>query len=150
MARKATALKKAPAKPAETAQQAEVLGGIVAYLCVNNASEAAEFYKKAFGAEEVFRHPVDEKGRTMHIHLHINGSSLMLADPYPDHGHPWKKPEGCTLHMKVKGIDKWWDRAVKAGFKVEVPLQKMFWGDRYGQLRDPYENLWSMGEPDNG
>ena len=63
--------------------RAEVKGGVVPYLQLDGAVAAAEFYKKAFGAEEVARVPVDEKGRTMHIHLYINGSSLMLSDPFP-------------------------------------------------------------------
>ncbi len=58
------------------------------------SSAAAEFYKRAFGAVEVFRHPADEKGRTMHMHLHINGGSLMLSDSYPEHGAPHEKPQG--------------------------------------------------------
>jgi uncharacterized glyoxalase superfamily protein PhnB len=125
----------------------EVLGGIVPYLTVDGASKAAEFYTRAFAAREVFRHPVDDKGRTMHIHLHINGGSLMLSDAYPEHGHGFKPAQGYMLHLKVDGVDAWWQRAVKAGAEVVLPLQKMFWGDRYGQLRDPFGVMWSMGEP---
>ena len=64
---------------AQRTPEAQVLGGIVPYLSLNGASRAAAFYAKAFGAREVFRHPTDDEGRTMHIHLHINGGSLMLA-----------------------------------------------------------------------
>jgi PhnB protein len=125
----------------------DVLGGIVPYLSLHGASKAAEFYVKAFGAREVFRHPADAKGRTMHIHLYLNGGSLMLADPYPEHGHPYKAAQGYTLHLKVEDVDRWWQRAVAAGAEVVLPLQKMFWGDRYGQVRDPFGVLWSMGQP---
>ncbi len=55
---------------------------------------------------------------------------------------------GYTLHMKVDDVDFWWKRAVDAGAEVVLPLQRMFWGDRYGQLRDPFGVLWSMGQPD--
>ncbi|HEY0685188.1 MAG TPA: glyoxalase/bleomycin resistance/extradiol dioxygenase family protein [Steroidobacter sp.] len=125
----------------------EVKGGLVPYLQVDGASKASDFYAKAFGATEVFRYPVDEQGRTMHIHLYVNGSSLMLSDPYPDHGHPLEKPQAFNLTLQVKDIDRWWQRAVDAGATIVLPLQDMFWGARYGQLRDPFGVLWSMNEP---
>ena len=65
-----------------------VKGGVVAYLSLDGAIKAGDFYKKAFAAEEVFVQPPDDKGRTMHLHLYINGSSVMMSDPYPEHGHP--------------------------------------------------------------
>src|SRR5689334_19771056 len=71
----------------------------------------------------------------------------LMADPYPEHGHPYKPAQGYTLHLKVDDVDRWWQRAVAAGAEVVLPLQKMFWGDRYGQLRDPFSVLWSMGQP---
>ena len=125
----------------------EVKGGLVAYLCVDGASSAADFYTKAFDAREAFRYPVDDKGRTMHIHLYINGSSLMLSDGYPEQGHPCEKPQGFNLTLQVKNIDRWWQRAVDAGAEIVMPLQDMFWGARYGQLKDPFGVLWSMNEP---
>jgi len=124
----------------------EVLGGLVTYLQVEGASQASDFYVKAFAAKEVFKHPVDETGRTMHIHLYVNGSSLMLSDGYPEHGCPVEKPQGYNLTLQVKDIDSWWKRAVDAGATIVLPLQDMFWGARYGQLRDPFGVLWSMNE----
>jgi PhnB protein len=124
----------------------EVLGGLTPYLQVEGASKASEFYVKAFGAKEVFKHPVDESGRTMHVHLYVNGSSLMLSDGYPEHGCPVEKPQGYNLTLQVKDIDSWWKRAVDAGATIVLPLQDMFWGARYGQLRDPFGVLWSMNE----
>lgn len=124
----------------------EVLGGLVAYLQVDGASKASEFYAKAFGATEVFRHPVDDKGRTMHIHLYVNGSSLMLSDSFPEYGHALEKPQAFNLTLQVKDIDSWWKRAVDAGATIVLPLQDMFWGARYGQVRDPFGVLWSMNE----
>lgn len=125
----------------------EVKGGLVAYLSLDGAGKAADFYIKAFGATEVFRYPVDEKGRTMHIHLYVNGSSLMLADCYPEHGHGFEKPQGFNLTLQVKDIDTWWKRAVDAGAQIVLPLQDMFWGARYGQLKDPFGVMWSMNQP---
>lgn len=124
-----------------------VLGGPVPYLSVNGAAKAAEFYVKAFGAQELLRMPPDDKGRYLHIHLVVNGGSLMLADVFPEHGHPWEKPAGFTLHLAVDDVDAAFDKAVKAGGEVVLPVQDMFWGDRYGQFRDPFGVLWSMGAP---
>ena len=132
-------------RPAESAAPA-TLGGVVAYLQVDGASAAAEFYQRAFGATEVNRHPVDERGRTMHIHLYVNGSSLMLGDAYPEYGHPLEKPQAFNLTLQVDDIDAWWRRAVDAGATVVMPVQKMFWGDLYGQLRDPFGVMWSMNQ----
>ncbi|TWG96860.1 putative glyoxalase superfamily protein PhnB [Mesorhizobium sp. J18] len=132
----------------ETApQQMKVLGGLTPYLTIDNgALKAAEFYGKAFGAEQVFFYPPDEKGRTMHVHVHVNGSSLMLSDGYPEHGHPAEKPQGYTLqlHLASEEIDQWWQRAVDAGCEVVMPLDTMFWGDRWGLLRDPFGVEWGM------
>jgi uncharacterized glyoxalase superfamily protein PhnB len=126
----------------------EVLGGVVPYLSLSDAGAAADFYVRAFGADEVYRHPPDNKGRHMHIHLHLNGGSLMLSDAFPEHGHPLKEPQAFSLLMKVQGIDKAFQRAVDAGATIIMPVEKMFWGDRYGQLRDPFGVTWAMSEPD--
>ena len=121
-----------------------VLGGVCPYLSVSDAAGAAEFYKKAFGATEAARMPPDDKGRHLHIHLVINGGSLMLADAFPEHGHPLEKPQAFTLHLQVEDVDSLWTRVVDAGAEIVLPLQLMFWGDRYGQARDPFGVLWSM------
>ena len=130
--------------------QSPVRGGVVAYLQLDGAMKAAEYYKKAFGAEIESFHPVDDQGRTMHIHLYINGSSVMLCDPYPDYGHPLEKPQAFTMMLPVDDIDFWWKRAVDAGMTVETELQLMFWGDRYGQVRDPFGVAWAMNAPVKG
>lgn len=127
--------------------QPEVRGGLVAYLQVKGATQASEFYQRAFGATEVARHPVDEQGRTMHVHLYVNGSSLMLGDAYPEYGHAHRDPQAFNLTLQVDDIDAWWARAVAAGAEVVMPVQEMFWGARYGQLRDPFGVSWSMNQP---
>ena len=129
-----------PANPA-------VHGGVVAYLQVDGAMKAAEFYRRAFGAELAVAHPVDDRGRTMHAHLYVNGSSVMLGDAYPEHGHPLVPPQGFQLLLAVDDIDAWWQRAVAAGATVVMPVADMFWGDRYGQLRDPFGIVWGMNQP---
>lgn len=122
------------------------LGGLTAYLSLSDASEASAVYQRAFGAEEVAKHPVDDQGRTMHIHLYINGSSLMLSDAYPEFGHALEQPAAFNLTLQVDDIDAWWKRAVDAGVDVVMPVQEMFWGDRYGQLRDKFGVMWSMNQ----
>ena len=124
--------------------QPQVRGGVVPYLSIDGAVKAAAFYARALDAKEVARHPIDEQGRTMHLHLHINGGSVMLSDPYPEHGHGLKPPQAFNLLLPVDDIDAWWTRAVDAGMEVTMPLQLMFWGDRYGALRDPFGVEWSF------
>lgn len=127
--------------------QPQVRGGLVAYLQVNGASKASEFYQRAFGATEVARQPVDDKGRTMHVHLYVNDSSLMRSDAYPEYGHALETPQAFNLTLQVEDIDAWWTRAVAAGATVVMPVQDMFWGARYGQLRDPFGVRWSINQP---
>lgn len=126
---------------------APVKGGVVAYLMVDGAAKAAAFYERAFGAEIAAAYPADDKGRTMHIHLYVNGSSLMLSDPYPDHGRPLQKPQAFSLVLQVDDIDFWWRRALDAGAEVVMPVAEMFWGDRYGQIRDPFGVEWALNQP---
>jgi PhnB protein len=133
-------------QPAPVQQELpKVRSGIAPYLCVNNAAEAAKYYERAFGGKVLMQMPPDEKGRTMHIHLEINGASLMLSDGFPEHGHPVQPHQGYTLHLQVDDIDNRFKRAIDAGGETVLPVQDMFWGDRYGQLRDPFGVLWSMG-----
>jgi uncharacterized glyoxalase superfamily protein PhnB len=132
---------------AKTDATAEVRGGVVPYLVVDGAIKAAGFYVRAFGATEVARHPVDDQGRTMHVHLYVNGGSLMLSDAYPEHGCPLAAPQGFNLLLRVDDVEAWWRRAVEAGAEIVMPLQDMFWGDRYGQLRDPFGVTWGLGAP---
>ena len=124
-------------------------GGLTPYLEVEGALKAAEFYERAFGAETVYVVPPDEQGRTMHVHQYVNGSSLMIGDPYPDYGHPHQPAAGYTLqlHYDAKEVDTAWQRAIDTGCTVEMPLQEMFWGDRWGSLRDPFGVLWAMNAP---
>ena len=76
-----------------------VKGGVVAYLMVDGAIKAADFYVKALGAELAQVYPPDEKGRTMHAHLYINGSSVMLGDPFPEHGAAYVPAAGFNLML---------------------------------------------------
>lgn len=122
------------------------LGGPIPYLQLSDAAVAADFYAQAFGAEIAAKMPPDDKGRYMHIHLYVNGGSLMLCDPFPEYGHGLEKPQAFTLHLQIDDIDAWFKRAVEAGAEIVQPVELAFWGDRYGQLRDPFGVLWSMGQ----
>src|SRR5262245_35173495 len=84
-------------------------GGLVPYVTVDGAVKATEFYKKAFAAEVATIYPPDEKGRTMHAHVYINGSSLMLSDAYPEHGHPLCEPAAFSLTLMVEDVDAWYE-----------------------------------------
>ncbi len=126
------------------ANQVEVIGGVAPYLQLDGAAKAAAFYVRAFDAMEMGRAPPDDKGRNMHIHLYVNGGSLMLCDPFPEHGCPSEKPQGYTLHLQVDDVDPVWKRAVDAGCEVVVPVERMFWGHRYGVVRDPFGVMWSI------
>lgn len=128
--------------PGETG---EPRNGLVAAIMVDGADQAAALYGRAFGAKEVARVPVDDKGRTMHIHLEINGSSLMMSDPYPEYGRPAQQPAGIVLTLCVENVDYWWQRTTATeGMEIIMPLEKMFWGDRYGVIRDPFGFEWAF------
>jgi uncharacterized glyoxalase superfamily protein PhnB len=122
-------------------------GGVVAYLTVEGAIKASQFYQKAFGAEEVGLYPPDERGRTMHVHLYINGSSVMLSDGYPEHGCPYVPAAGFNLALMVPDVDAAMQRAVEAGVTVMMPPTDMFWGDRYALAKDPFNVVWAFNGP---
>ena len=124
-----------------------VKGGAVPYLTLDGAARAAEFYMKAFAAEIASIQPPDEKGRTMHAHLYINGASVMFSDAYPEHGHPLQQPAAFNILLPVDNIDAWYKRAIDAGCTPTMPPADMFWGDRYGQLKDPFGVTWAMNTP---
>jgi len=115
------------------------------------AAEAIGFYAAAFGATELLRMPADDGKRLIHAHLHINGASLMLHDEFPEYVDPADAdggpPRGVMLHLQVDDADAWFSRAVEAGATATMPPEDMFWGDRYGQLKDPFGHRWSIGSP---
>ncbi|MBO9518017.1 MAG: VOC family protein [Porphyrobacter sp.] len=125
--------------------------GITAHLTIRDGrgTEAVKFYEQAFGAAEQMRQFADDGKRLMHSHLSINGGSLMLNDDFPEYrdGAAAPPPGGLTLHLQVPDADVAWDKAVAAGAKVVFPLENQFWGDRYGQVEDPFGFTWSIGGP---
>ena len=130
----------------QTSAGTPVKGGLTAYITVDGAAKAATFYEKAFGATIAAQMPPDDKGKTAHIHLYVNGSSLMLTDHYAEHGHTVTAPAGFFLTLAVRDAEAAFKRAVDAGCTpVQIP-EKMFWGDIYAQVRDPFEILWAMNQ----
>lgn len=123
------------------------LNGIVPCLTIDGAASAIDFYKKAFGAEEVSRSPAEDGKRLMHAHVRVNGSDLMMWDVFPEFGMKAQAPHGVTIHLEVDDADKWFSRAVDAGATVKMPIADAFWGSRYGQLRDPFGHTWAIGSP---
>jgi PhnB protein len=121
---------------------------ITPHLVVKGASEAIEFYKRAFGAEEICRMPFpgpDGQVKLGHAALQVGDSRLFLADEFPEHGSVG--PNGhspVTIHLYVTDADATFGRAVAAGARVAMPLADMFWGDRYGKLVDPFGHHWSI------
>lgn len=126
------------------------LPGVTPHLTIRDgrAAEAIDFYVRAFGAAEVGRHPAEDGKRLMHAHLVVNGGPLFLNDDFPEMtGGPTGAPAAVTLHLQVPDADAAWERALAAGAAVRFPLDNQFWGDRYGQLTDPFGHAWSIGGP---
>ena len=127
--------------------------GIVAHLVVNGGAEAIEFYKRAFGAEEIMRMPEEGGTRIMHAEIRIGPSVVYLADDFPEYcGGKSRSPKSLggtpvTLHQYVRDCDASLKRAADAGATLSMPAQDMFWGDRYGQVTDPYGHVWSFATP---
>jgi PhnB protein len=124
--------------------------GLTPYLTVKGAKAASEFYQRAFAAEELSRQAADDGDRLMHCQMRINGDDLFMSDAFPEYnGDSGENPRGVTLHLQVDDAQAWWDRAVAAGATPTMPMAVQFWGDRYGQLRDPFGHMWSIGGPAN-
>ena len=119
---------------------------ITPHLIVPDGANAIEFYKKAFGAQELGRHLTPDGQAVMHAQLKIGDSILMLGGEFPPDCLSPKSRGGTSvfLHISTGNADATFDRAVKAGCKVKMPVSDMFWGDRYGQVEDPFGNKWSF------
>lgn len=116
------------------------------HISCRNASEAVNFYRKAFCAEALAEHHLPD-GRLMHATLSIDGAQLFLVDEFPEQGGKSPASLGGTpvmLALNVPDCDAVFQRAVDAGCEVRMPLADMFWGDRWGLLADPYGHQWSV------
>ena len=120
---------------------------VTPHLVVEGAVAAIEFYKKAFGAEEVMRLPAPDGTRLLHAEVRIGGAVVMLADAFPEWGSRSPMELGGTtaaVHLYVEDADAVFAKALEAGATETMALQDMFWGDRYGKLLDPFGHAWSV------
>jgi len=125
----------------------EGMRSLTPHLVCAGAADAIEFYKKAFGAVEQARLPGPD-GKLMHALIRIGDSAVMLVDEMPQWGALGPKAlkgSPVTIHLYVENADATFERAVKAGAKVLMPMADQFWGDRYGKLEDPFGHHWSIG-----
>jgi PhnB protein len=116
------------------------------YLTLNDAARAIDFYKRAFGAQEVMRMN-GPGGKIGHAEIKIGDSIIMLADEMPGSGS--RSPQSLSgttagIFLYVENADAVFNQAVSAGAQVEAPLADMFWGDRFGSLKDPFGHSWSV------
>jgi len=119
---------------------------VTPHLVCNGAADAITFYKQAFGAVELGRLP-GPQGKLMHAMLRIGDSAVMLADEFTDYGSFGPKSlkgSPVTIHLYVEDVDATVKRAVAAGAKITMPVDDMFWGDRYGKIEDPFGHHWSV------
>jgi PhnB protein len=129
---------------------------ITAHIVVRGAADAADWYVRALGAEVGRRIPVPG-GRFIEIELQFGDSSVMIADEFPDLGVLSPLSLGGTysaLHIATDDVDALWQRAIDAGAEIHQPLADMFWGDRHGQIIDPFGHRWGLSQhlrhvPDN-
>jgi PhnB protein len=118
---------------------------VTPYLIVAAAADAIEYYKKAFGATELFR--MDHEGKVGHAELKIGDSPIMLADEYPQMGYRSPKALGGTpvsIMIYVEDVDTVYKRAIDSGGTEVKPLQDQFYGDRSGTLTDPFGHVWTV------
>ena len=120
---------------------------VTPYLTVKNATEAIEFYKRAFGAQERYRMPAPD-GKIGHAELQIRDSIVMLADEFPECAGSQSpetlngSPVGFALY--VENVDQAFKRAIDAGATVKDPVEDKFWGDRSGSVIDPFGHRWML------
>ena len=123
---------------------------LIPHLCCSPSSEAIEFYKKAFGAEELHRMPAPDGKRIMHAAMRIGKDLFFLNDDFPEYCGGKKNTATAlggtpvSLHRYVENCDAAIKRAEEAGATVMMPAADMFWGDRYGVVIDPFGHKWSF------
>ena len=116
------------------------------YLIVKGAREAMAYYAKAFGAQEIVNMP-GPGGSVMHAEMQIGNARFMLADENPERGSKSPKTLGGSagsVMIYTEDVDATFKRAVDAGASVVMPVQDMFWGDRYGIVVDPFGHQWQI------
>jgi PhnB protein len=121
---------------------------ITPHIVVSDAARAADWYRQILGAEERSRIEVPG-GKLMQVELWFGDSAVMLADEFPELGVLSPLSVGGTatvLHLYTNDVDALWNRAIVAGAEVWQPLQDVFWGERYGQITDPFGHRWGLAQ----
>jgi len=119
--------------------------GVTPYLICKNAEAAIDFYKRAFGAEEILR--MGSPGMVGHAEMRIGKAIFMLADEFPDMGAISPQTIGGTpvsLYVYVEDVDGFTEKAVAEGLKVLKPVADQFYGDRSGHFEDPFGHKWGF------
>lgn len=119
---------------------------VTPHLVCSNAATAFDLYKRAFNAEELARAAAPD-GKIMHGLIRIGDSMIMLVDEFPQWGSLGPAARGgssVTMHLYVEDADKLFNQAVEAGCSVQMPMADMFWGDRYGVVKDPFGHSWAI------
>ena len=120
---------------------------VTPHIIVADAGKAIDFYTKAFGATELFRMPGPDGKSVMHAEIQIGDSRVMLAEENPEWQCKGPKLLGgtpVTIHLYVHDADAAFKKAVDAGAEPTMPVDTMFWGDRYGKVTDPFGHHWSV------
>jgi PhnB protein len=121
---------------------------VTPHLVVRDAAAASQWYQRALGAKEQGRIPVPG-GRFMQIELRLGDSTVMIADEFPEFGVLSPLSVGGTvgaLAIHTDDVDALWQRALEAGAEVSLPLQELFWGDRHGEIFDPFGHRWALAQ----
>ncbi|WP_373531332.1 VOC family protein [Vampirovibrio sp.] len=122
---------------------------VTPHLVVYDGVAALDFYQRAFGAHKIHRLNAPD-GKMIHAAFMIGDSMIMLAEEFREYGQFAPTSLGnspVTIHLYVPNVDEAFERAVFAGATIEMPVQDMFWGDRYGKLVDPFGHHWSIATP---
>jgi len=128
--------------------------GLTAILSVTNAEQASTFYANAFGAQEIARIPAPDNLRFLHVRMEVFGTKFVFMDEFPElagNDSNFKAPESLrgtsvTLHLQVTDAMQVWAQAIEAGAKIVIPLEKQFWGELYGRLKDPFGHEWTIAQ----
>jgi PhnB protein len=117
---------------------------VAPYLAIKDGVRALEFYKKAFGATETYKLMLPD-GRLGHAEMRLGDSMIMLSDEFPEYGGKAPQTLGgspVSIHLYVEDVDAFFNKALAAGAKERKPVKDQFYGDRSGQLEDPFGHLW--------
>ncbi len=125
------------------------LHAVTPSITVTPCADAIEFYKAAFGAEEVGPRMTGPDGVVAHAEVRIGDSVIMLGDEWPD--GPTQSPNSlngstATLFIYTDDVDTLWERAIEAGAEEVFPLELQFYGDKAGRVRDPFGHTWGLGQ----